>query len=47
MDLVSIAIIVAGFLLFALVSGRVEGTVITAPLVFMAFGLAIGAGGWA
>jgi NhaP-type Na+/H+ or K+/H+ antiporter len=45
MDLVSIAILVAGFLLFALVSGRLQGTVLTAPLVFIAFGLLVGEGG--
>jgi NhaP-type Na+/H+ or K+/H+ antiporter len=45
MDLTSIAIIVAGFLLFALISGRLEGTIITAPLVFMIFGFAVGGSG--
>ncbi|MDH3712260.1 MAG: cation:proton antiporter [Gammaproteobacteria bacterium] len=45
MDLNSIAIIVAGFLLFALFSGRLQGTVLTAPLVFIVFGYLVGAGG--
>ena len=45
MDLVSIVILIAGFLLFALVSGRLQGTVLTAPLVFIAFGLLVGEGG--
>ena len=38
MDLISIALITAGLLLFSLVSGRLQGTVITAPLVFVVFG---------
>lgn len=46
MDLVSIAILVAGFLLFALISGRLQGTVLTAPLVFIAFGYLVGEGGF-
>ncbi len=45
MDLTSIAILGALFLGFALVSGRLEGTVITAPLVFAAFGLIAGSAG--
>ncbi len=47
MDLVSIAILVAGFLLYALVSGRLQGTIITAPLVFIGFGYLVGDGGFA
>lgn len=42
MDIVSVAIIAAGLLLYALVSGRLEGTVVTAPLVFVAFGFLAG-----
>ena len=45
MDLSSIAIIAAGLLLFSLVSRRLQGTVITAPLVFVVFGILIGARG--
>ena len=45
MDIRTLAIIAAGLLLFAFVSGRLRNTVITAPLVFVGFGLAIGAGG--
>ncbi len=42
MDLQSIAIISGLFLTFALVSGRLEGTVITAPLLFVVFGVMAG-----
>jgi NhaP-type Na+/H+ or K+/H+ antiporter len=45
MDLFSLGIIVLGFFLYALISGRLSGTIITAPLVFIIFGLVIGAGG--
>ena len=45
MELASIAIIAALFLGYAMVSGRLEGTVITAPLVFAAFGFAAASGG--
>ncbi len=45
MDLLSIEIIAAGLLLFSLVSRRLQGTVITAPLVFVVFGILIGARG--
>ena len=41
----SIAIIIGGLLTFSLVSGRLQGTVLTPPLIFVLFGLAIGAGG--
>jgi NhaP-type Na+/H+ or K+/H+ antiporter len=41
----SVAIIAGGLLLFSLVSGRLEGTMITAPLVFILFGFAVGEGG--
>lgn len=45
MDLISIAVVTAGLLVFSLVSGRLQGTVLTAPLVFIVFGYAVGAGG--
>ncbi len=45
MDLLSLTIITAGLLLYALVSGRLRTTIITAPIVFTLFGLVIGAGG--
>lgn len=44
-DLVSLAIVLAGLLLYSLLSGRLQGTVLTAPLVFVLFGFAIGSGG--
>jgi NhaP-type Na+/H+ or K+/H+ antiporter len=46
MDLLTIAIISSGFLLYSLVSGRLQSTIITAPLVFTIFGLAAGADGF-
>lgn len=45
MDVQSLAIIAAGLLLFSLISGRVQGTIITAPLIFIAFGFVVGTGG--
>jgi len=45
MDLATIAIITGLFLTYSLVSGRLEGTVITAPLVFVVFGFFAGSGG--
>lgn len=45
MDLMSIAVITTGLLAFSLVSGRLQATIITAPLVFTIFGFVIGAGG--
>ncbi len=45
MDIATIAILGGLFLAYALVSGRLEGTVLTAPLVFVAFGFVAGAGG--
>jgi len=44
MDLVSIALISGGLLAFALVSGRLQGTMITPPLMFIVFGFLIGPG---
>lgn len=46
MNLLSIAVVTAGLLTYALVSGRLQGTVLTAPMVFILFGLAIGSGGF-
>jgi NhaP-type Na+/H+ or K+/H+ antiporter len=45
MDLISIAVVAAGLLGFALVSGRLQGTVITAPMVFIVFGYLVGGAG--
>lgn len=45
MDLASIMIVAAALLAYALVSGRIAGTVLTAPLLFALFGFTIGAGG--
>lgn len=45
MDLFSIGIVTAGLLFYSLISGRLQGTMITAPLVFIAFGFAISSGG--
>jgi len=45
MDALSLAIIPGGLLIFSLISGRLQGTVVTAPLVFIIFGLVIGSGG--
>jgi NhaP-type Na+/H+ or K+/H+ antiporter len=46
MDLLSLAIIVGGLLLYSLISGRLQGTIVTAPLVFIIFGFAVGPGGF-
>ena len=46
MDLLSLAIITAGLLLYSLVSGRLTGTILTAPLIFIVFGFALGSGGF-
>ncbi|MDH3614916.1 MAG: cation:proton antiporter [Gammaproteobacteria bacterium] len=45
MDALSLAITAGGLLLYSLISGRLQGTIITAPLAFIVFGLIIGAGG--
>ncbi len=42
MDTHGFALIAAAVVLFGLVSKRLEGTIITAPMVFAAFGLLIG-----
>ena len=46
MDLISLAVITGGLLLYSLVSGRLHGTIITAPLVFVAFGIVVGTTGF-
>ena len=46
MDLISLAVITGGMLLYSLVSGRLHGTIITAPLVFVAFGIVVGTTGF-
>ena len=46
MDLTSVAVITCGLLVFSLISGRLRGTVITPPLVFIFFGFLIGADGF-
>ena len=46
MDLITITIIALLFLAYSLVSGRLEGTVLTAPLLFVGFGLLAGPGGF-
>ena len=45
MSLISIAVIAGGLLVFSLVSGRLRGTMITPPLVFVMFGFVIGGEG--
>ncbi len=46
MDPGSIAIVAGALLLYALVSGRFQGTIITAPLAFVLIGFAAGPGGF-
>lgn len=45
MDLGSVMIVAGALLIYALVSGRLKGTILTAPLVFAIFGFAAGSGG--
>ena len=45
MDALGIAVIAGGVVCFGLVSGRLQNTVITPPIVFIVFGLCIGAAG--
>ncbi len=47
MDLVLIAVVASGLFAYSLISERLQGTVITAPLVFIIFGFLIGDGGLA
>jgi len=44
MDLVSVAVVAAALLAYALISGRLSGTIVTAPLVFIIFGFVFGGG---
>ncbi|MGI9224831.1 MAG: cation:proton antiporter [Woeseiaceae bacterium] len=46
MDLMTIAIIAAGFLGVAMLSGRIQGTPLTPPMLLIAFGFVVGAGGF-
>jgi len=46
MEPFSLAVVAAVFLLYAMVSGKLEGTVLTAPLIFAAFGLLLGPAGF-
>ena len=45
MDLTSLAVVTGGLLLYSLVSGRLHGTMVTAPMVFVVAGFVVGAGG--
>ncbi len=45
MDMSSIAVIAAGLLALSLISGRLQGSMLTAPILVIAFGLIIGSGG--
>ena len=45
MDLITLAIIAGGLLLYSLISGRLQGTIVTAPLAFVVYGLVVGTGG--
>lgn len=45
MNPMSIAIVAGGLLAYSLISGRLTGTIITAPLVFVLFGFVVGTGG--
>jgi NhaP-type Na+/H+ or K+/H+ antiporter len=46
MEAASIALVGGFFFAYALVSGRLQGTMLTAPLLFAAFGFLIGSGGF-
>jgi NhaP-type Na+/H+ or K+/H+ antiporter len=46
MDLITLAVIAAGLIGFSVFAGKLQGTIITAPLVFIVFGIAIGDGGF-
>jgi NhaP-type Na+/H+ or K+/H+ antiporter len=46
MELLSLAIITAGFLLYSLISGRLRATLITAPMILTAFGVIVGTAGF-
>jgi hypothetical protein len=40
MDLITLVVTAAGLVAFSVFSGKLQGTIITAPLVFIAFGFA-------
>ncbi len=46
MDIFSLAVITAGFLALAMLSGRIEGSPITPPMLIIGFGFAVGSGGF-
>ena len=46
MDLLSLAIVAGALLAYSLVSGRLEGTIVTAPMIFIALGFAVGPAGF-
>ena len=46
MDLLGVIVVCGGLIGFGLVSRKLEGTIVTAPLVFILFGFAIGSGGF-
>lgn len=46
MDLITLAVIALGLVGFSVFSGKLQGTISTAPLVFIVFGFAIGEGGF-
>jgi NhaP-type Na+/H+ or K+/H+ antiporter len=46
MDLITLGVIAAGLVTFSVFSGKLQGTIITAPLVFIVFGFGIGDGGF-
>ena len=45
MDLLSLGVIAGGLLIYSLISGRLQGTIITTPLIFIVFGFIAGSGG--
>lgn len=45
MDLLGAIVVCGGLIAFGLVSRKLEGTIVTAPLVFILFGFAVGQGG--
>jgi NhaP-type Na+/H+ or K+/H+ antiporter len=45
MGLLSLAVITGALLVYSLISGRLRGTLITAPMVFIVFGYVVGPGG--
>ena len=42
MDLAGVAIVAVGVVLFTLVSGRLQDSILTGPMVFAAFGFLVG-----